>query len=357
MLPHPAPAVSQAFTRFLRAGISRAVGGGASGSGAACWGISFTGPRDAANKPEELAAAVPSTRDGTLLPPPIDKYTDLVPASQRFHRHLKQYRRRRRLARHHLSTRSLERSAGVCARCASELYLDAAEATMRCSHCETAGALRGDEGTTALDADGSIVDFLPHEFADGEWLALLQHEVQWEQHDDRLRDGRLLSQARLISYQAHEEGHVYSYPGISRALRASRFTPSVDALRHRVEERTGLKFNAAHINLYRDGGDHVSWHTDEDVQLYGHDPTIASLSFGATRRFVLRRMSGMPYTQEWQPSPSNEMVEFSLGNGSLLVMRGMTQRHWEHCVGKESVNSAGPRINITFRQVVDMGTE
>ena len=45
------------------------------------------------------------------------------------------------------------------------------------------------------------------------------------------------------------------------------------------------------------------------------------------------------------------MVDFTLSNGSLLVMRGATQRHWEHCVRKEPRGVAGePRINITFRQ-------
>ena len=48
------------------------------------------------------------------------------------------------------------------------------------------------------------------------------------------------------------------------------------------------------------------------------------------------------------------MVDYSLVNGSLLIMRGATQRHWEHCVCKEAQCAGGPRINITFRQAHDI---
>ena len=44
------------------------------------------------------------------------------------------------------------------------------------------------------------------------------------------------------------------------------------------------------------------------------------------------------------------MVSFTLESGSLLVMRGRTQRHWEHCVTKAGAGTMEPRINITFRQ-------
>lgn len=80
---------------------------------------------------------------------------------------------------------------------------------------------------------------------------------------------------------------------------------------------------------------------------------IASVSFGATRCFMMRRMQGVPYTDSWQPSASHEKVRFSLADGSLLVMRGATQRHWEHCVSSED-SSTGARINITFRRALDM---
>ena len=258
------------------------------------------------------------------------------------------YRRFRALQK--MSTRALEAAAGTCVNCACELYLDAAVPEMRCPQCETATATLGLPGTSTLDSEGSIADFTPGAFDDPGLLTALQDEVHWEQHDDRLEDGRIVSQARLIAYQASIPGHVYSYPGIVSGLRASCFSKSVEALRQSIQHRTGLAFNSAHLNLYRDGGDHVSWHTDEvgsthrttrefkplvirsralavyhtppcsqqllvftqDVGLYGDAPAIASVSFGATRSFVLRCMRGEPYAPNWVPSVGNEMVEYVL---------------------------------------------
>jgi alkylated DNA repair dioxygenase AlkB len=74
----------------------------------------------------------------------------------------------------------------------------------------------------------------------------------------------------------------------------------------------------------------------------GPEPVIASLSFGATRRFVLRprRKKG-----------SIRAREFPLGHGSLLVMRGRTQHEWVHGVPRERTVTQ-PRLNLTFRRVI-----
>ncbi|MFM5982088.1 MAG: alpha-ketoglutarate-dependent dioxygenase AlkB, partial [Sphaerospermopsis kisseleviana] len=48
-----------------------------------------------------------------------------------------------------------------------------------------------------------------------------------------------------------------------------------------------FNFNSVLLNLYRDGKDSVSWHSDDEPEL-GKNPIIASVSFGATRRFSLR---------------------------------------------------------------------
>ena len=60
----------------------------------------------------------------------------------------------------------------------------------------------------------------------------------------------------------------------------------------------------------------------------GEAPCIASVSFGDARNFVLRRMQGVPYTGEWRPVVPSRMVRYALGDGSLLVMSGTTQRYW-----------------------------
>jgi len=114
--------------------------------------------------------------------------------------------------------------------------------------------------------------------------------------------------------------------------------PEVEYLKARLEEIAGSKFNSCLLNLYRDGTDHMSWHSDNE-KLYGDDPVIGSLSFGATRRFLLR--SNDDHSQKW---------ECSLASGDVLVMKGSTQRHWTHSIPK-AMQVAQPRINLTFRQI------
>src|SRR5690606_11774813 len=97
------------------------------------------------------------------------------------------------------------------------------------------------------------------------------------------------------------------------------------------------RFNSALLNLYRDGSDGVAWHADDEIEL-GPQPQIASLSLGASRRFLLK------------PRRGGKSVELLLENGTLLFMLGDLQRSWLHSVPKTR-QSVGPRINITFRYV------
>jgi alkylated DNA repair dioxygenase AlkB len=90
--------------------------------------------------------------------------------------------------------------------------------------------------------------------------------------------------------------------------------------------------------LYRDGNDSVSWHSDNE-EINGSEPTIASVSLGATRRFDLRHKE------------SGETVRVDLEDGSLLVMSGLSQHCWAHQIAKTKAK-VGPRINLTFRRVV-----
>lgn len=100
------------------------------------------------------------------------------------------------------------------------------------------------------------------------------------------------------------------------------------------------EFNAVLINRYRNGKDYISPHSDDD---YGEpEPTIPSLTLGATRQFRLAKIiSGSKLDK-------STMVEYSLGHGDLLVMRGRTNSEWQHWVPK-TVKPIGERINLTFR--------
>ncbi len=143
---------------------------------------------------------------------------------------------------------------------------------------------------------------------------------------------------------------------------ARHFQERVEAL------RPNTKFNSCLLNYYRDGNDHLSWHSDNEP-LYGPTPTIASASFGCARDFLLRnntekRKYSFPLGMwlVWlllllclAPLVCTPRMCFTnttpLGNGAVLVMAGTVQQHWMHSVPKRSKQEC-PRVSLTFRTVL-----
>ena len=106
----------------------------------------------------------------------------------------------------------------------------------------------------------------------------------------------------------------------------------------RTEQLSGHRFNGVLLNRYRTGRDSMSWHSDDEPEL-GPNPAIASVSFGASRRFRLRHRTR-----------KEEKFAIELSHGSLLVMDQATQLHWQHSVSK-TAKPVGERINLTFRLI------
>jgi alkylated DNA repair dioxygenase AlkB len=149
--------------------------------------------------------------------------------------------------------------------------------------------------------------------------------------------GRTVPVPRLVAWHG-DPGCRYRYSGQTYAPQP--WTPTLARLRQTLSARTGVPLNAALANYYRDGRDSVGWHSDDERELgpTPEDVAIVSLSLGATRRFVMRHRE------------SGERREFELGDGSLLAMRGATQRLWRHTLPKTRTE-VGPRLNLTFRVV------
>jgi len=166
-------------------------------------------------------------------------------------------------------------------------------------------------------------------------LATLQAGVAWDVHRLRLF-GREVPSPRLSCWIGDPEA-VYIYSG-------TRFTPHpwppvLQALRARLTDALGTDFNSVLANLYRDGRDAMGWHSDDEPEL-GPAPVIASLSLGATRRFLFKSRDGNAHR-----------LALELPHGSLLVMRGATQRRYRHALPR-TARPVGPRINLTFRWIV-----
>tara|TARA_B100001063_G_C16618260_1_gene479329 strand:+ start:169 stop:804 length:636 start_codon:yes stop_codon:yes gene_type:complete len=130
-----------------------------------------------------------------------------------------------------------------------------------------------------------------------------------------------------------DPGTSYTYSRIR--LPAIKFPDWMNVLRLNVEASTKCQFNRALVNYYRDGSDSVDWHADDEPEL-GVEPVIASVSLGASREFQLRH------------NISREIVKIVLPHGSLLLMSGGIQEHWQHRIAKvKNLNEA--RVNFTFR--------
>lgn len=160
---------------------------------------------------------------------------------------------------------------------------------------------------------------------------ILRRDIPWEQRSIRIR-GREIPQPRLVSW--HGEA-AYAYSGLKLTL--NPWTPTLLALRDRVQEITGATYNSVLLNLYRNGRDSIGFHSDDEPEL-GPEPTIASISLGDSRTFAFKRKDG-----------TGKRINLELEQGSLLVMAGETQKNWLHGIDKTNEHK-GERINLTFRQ-------
>lgn len=135
------------------------------------------------------------------------------------------------------------------------------------------------------------------------------------------------------------------------------FPPLLMAAHEKIKELTGETFNYAYLNYYRDGNDHIGFHSDKEDTLEAGS-TIASLSLGATRDFIIRHIGDTRLAQNMSDDKLRvEALEaaketISLKAGSLLLMKKLTQKVYHHHVPKR-INVKSPRINITFRHIRD----
>lgn len=137
-----------------------------------------------------------------------------------------------------------------------------------------------------------------------------------------------------------DENITYHYSGHAR--QAIPWSDSVFAVKQHIEQTlmtTGIKanFNSCLLNYYPSGADGMGYHADDEKAL-GHQPIIASLSLGATRKFVFKHKK------------TQDKVELYLESGQLVVMHGDTQTFWKHTITKTKTVSDG-RISLTFRRM------
>ena len=162
----------------------------------------------------------------------------------------------------------------------------------------------------------------------------LYSDTPWETYTIRMF-GKVSEQPRQVAWYG-DPGSGYSYSGLKMNIR--NWTPLILQLKNICQQFAEQEFNSVLLNLYRDGSDKVGWHSDNEPEL-GYEPTIASLSLGAARRFKFRLREDHDVKEE-----------IILPSGSLVVMSGPCQQLWDHEIPKE-LKIKTPRINLTFRRV------
>lgn len=197
--------------------------------------------------------------------------------------------------------------------------------------------LFGNDPTANLLPDDGTVNYfgqiLSHDEARRYYETLLKN-VPWK-NDEAVIFGKRIVTVRKVAWYGDSD-YSYTYSGTTK--RALVWIAELLALKAIVEKLTGAKFNSCLLNLYHDGNEGMAWHSDDESSL-GKNTAIASLSFGAERKFCFKHKQ------------TQQAVSIILEAGSLLVMKDAIQTYWRHSLPK-SKQIKTPRINLTFRTMV-----
>jgi alkylated DNA repair dioxygenase AlkB len=167
------------------------------------------------------------------------------------------------------------------------------------------------------------------------YLDKLLKSINWQNDEAILFGRRIITKRKVAWYGGYE--YAYTYSKITR--RALPWTQELMELRDLVASFCGTSFNSCLLNLYHNGDEGMAWHSDDEKTLE-ENSSIASLSLGAERKFWLKHRQ------------TKETISVLLEHGSLLEMKGATQKNWCHCLPK-SKKIGQPRVNLTFRTMAE----
>jgi len=155
--------------------------------------------------------------------------------------------------------------------------------------------------------------------------------IPWKQ-DEVVMFGKKIMTKRKVAWYA-DAGITYTYAGVKKL--GLQWTDTLLEIKQKVEAITGATYNACLLNLYHEGEEGMGWHRDNEKEIIP-ESSIASLSFGAVRKFAFKHVI------------TNERLDIELENGSLLDMKGAIQGNWYHALPK-TTRIKQLRINLTFR--------
>ncbi|KAJ9617715.1 uncharacterized protein PV06_10239 [Exophiala oligosperma] len=111
--------------------------------------------------------------------------------------------------------------------------------------------------------------------------------------------------------------------------------------------------NAAFVNCYDGGAQHVGYHSDQ-LSYLGPRAVIGSLSLGVAREFRVRKIVPKDEENPDLAADVSGQIAIHLPHNSLLVMHAEMQEEWKHSIAPAAVVTPHPvaankRINITYR--------
>lgn len=189
--------------------------------------------------------------------------------------------------------------------------------------------------TNILPHSGEVIYYGPiinEEKATHFFNALLTN-IRWENDIAKMFGKTIVTKRKVAWYGDKAFDYTYS----NNTKKALPWTQELHELREIAESTSNETFNSCLLNLYHDGSEGMAWHSDGEKDLK-ENGAIGSMSFGAIRKFAFKHKE------------TKETVPIILDHGSLLVMKGSTQKNWLHRLPPtKKIKTA--RINLTFRTI------
>lgn len=193
-----------------------------------------------------------------------------------------------------------------------------------------------DQPISLIKTDGTVDyygNLLSFSQADDYFKRLL-HSIVWK-NDRAIIYGNEIITKRKVAWYA-EKPFNYTYSNTTK--RALPWTNELIELKQMAEQKTKETYNSCLLNLYHNGTEGMAWHSDAEKDLK-QNGAICSLSLGAERKFCFKHKR------------NKKTVSLVLKHGSLLVMKGTTQKNWLHRLPPTLVSTQA-RINLTFRTII-----
>ncbi|KAL4879304.1 hypothetical protein BJY04DRAFT_97081 [Aspergillus karnatakaensis] len=182
---------------------------------------------------------------------------------------------------------------------------------------------------------------------------LIRDEVAWQKMYHM--SGQV---PRLVAVQGKSSSDgsipIYRHPA-DESPPLQPFTSTVDRVRVIVERILGHPLNHVLIQLYRDGQDRISEHSDKTLDIV-RGSSICNVSLGAQRVMVLRQKGS-----ESEEGAGRLTQRVPMPHESLFVLGEKTNTRWLHGIKpdkrKDSEKSieerafGGQRISLTFRHI------